>query len=77
MDLASQSGTYDILDLNYAWFGQFIATNGLLELAPYVENPSFPKDLKGFVPAILDAYGVWEGKLYGCSGAFSRNSPSS
>ncbi len=66
LDLASQSGTYDILDLNYAWFGQFIATNGLLELAPYVENPSFPKvDLKGFVPAILETYGVWEGKLYG------------
>lgn len=54
LDLGSQSGTYDVLDLNFAWFGQFIATNGLLKLQPYVENPKFPPvDLKKFIPACL------------------------
>ena len=41
LDLGSQSGTYDILDLNFAWFGQFIATDGLLRLEEYVNNPAF------------------------------------
>ncbi|MFN8492545.1 MAG: extracellular solute-binding protein [Caldilineaceae bacterium] len=66
LDLGSQSGTYDVLDLNFAWFGQFIATNGLLKLQPYVDNPKFPPvDLKKFIPAVLETYAKWEGELYG------------
>jgi multiple sugar transport system substrate-binding protein len=66
LDLGSQSGTYDILDLNWAWFGQFIATDGLLKLQPYVDNAAFPPvDLSKFVPPVLETYAKWEGELYG------------
>jgi multiple sugar transport system substrate-binding protein len=66
LDLGSQSGTYDVLDLNFAWFGQFIATDGLLKLQPYVDNPAFPPiDLSKFIPAVLETYAKWEGELYG------------
>ena len=66
LDLGSQSGTYDIIDLNFAWFGQFIATDGLLRLEEYVNNPAFPPiDLDAFVPAVLEVYAKWEGDLYG------------
>lgn len=66
LDLGSQSGTYDIIDLNFAWFGQFIATDGLLQLDDYVTNPAFPAiDIEAFIPAVLETYAKWEGKLYG------------
>ncbi|MEZ4679875.1 MAG: extracellular solute-binding protein [Caldilineaceae bacterium] len=66
LDLGSQGGTYDILDLNFAWFGQFIATDGLLRLEDYVTNPAFPSiDLDAFIPAVLEVYAKWEGNLYG------------
>ena len=66
LDLGAKSGTYDLFDVNFTWFGQFIATDGLAPLQPYLDNPNMPKvDTSGFIPALLDTYGMWEGTLYG------------
>jgi multiple sugar transport system substrate-binding protein len=66
LDLGAKSGTYDVFDLNFTWFGQFMATDGLAPLQPYIDNPKMPKvDTAGYIPALLDTYGKWEGKLYG------------
>jgi multiple sugar transport system substrate-binding protein len=66
LDLGAKSGTYDVFDLNFTWFGQFMATDGLVPLQPYIDNTKFPKvDVSGFIPSLLDTYGQWEGKLYG------------
>ena len=66
LDLGAKSGTYDLFDVNFTWFGQFMATNGLAPLEPYLTNPKMPKvDTSGYIPALLDTYGMWEGKLYG------------
>lgn len=66
LDLGAKSGTYDVFDLNYTWFGQFIAADGLAVIEPWLSDPKMPKvDVTGYIPALLDTYGKWEGKLYG------------
>ena len=66
LDLGAKSGTYDVFDLNFTWFGQFMAAEGLALLEPWLSDPKMPKvDVTGYIPALLDTYGKWEGKLYG------------
>ena len=66
LDLGAKSGTYDLFDLNYTWFGQFMAANGLAPLEPWLSDAKMPKvDITGYIPALLETYGKWEGKLYG------------
>ena len=66
LDLGAKSGTYDLFDLNFTWFGQFMAAQGLAPLEPWLGDAKMPKvDISGYIPALLDTYGKWEGKLYG------------
>ena len=66
LDLGAKSGTYDVFDLNFTWFGQFMAADGLALIEPWLSDPKMPKvDVTGYIPALLDTYGKWEGKLYG------------
>jgi multiple sugar transport system substrate-binding protein len=66
LDLTSQSGTYDIIPLNYAWFGGFMSGNHLEPVESYLNDPRFPKvDMSIFVPKLVEVYTVWEGKQYG------------
>lgn len=66
LDLTSQSGAYDLVPLNYAWFGGFMSGNHLEPVEKYLIDERFPKvDMNAFIPKLIEVYTVWEGKQYG------------
>ena len=66
LDLTSQSGTYDLLPLNYAWFGGFMSGNHLEPVEKYLTDERFPPvDMSVFIPRLVEVYTIWEGKQYG------------
>jgi multiple sugar transport system substrate-binding protein len=66
LDLTAKSGTYDLIPLNYAWFGGFMSGNHLEPVAKYLADERFPKvDMSIFIPRLVEVYTLWEGKQYG------------
>lgn len=66
LDLTSESGTYDLIPLNYAWFGGFMSGNHLEPVAQYLADERFPTvDMGVFVPRLVEVYTMWEGTQYG------------
>lgn len=66
LDMTSQSGTYDLVPLNFAWFGEFMSGNHLVEVTPFLNDDRFPRvDMSVFIPTLVEVYTKWEGKQYG------------
>ena len=66
LDLTSQSGTYDLIPLNYAWFGGFLSGNHLEPVEPYLADERFPAvDMSVFIPRLVEVYTIYEGVQYG------------
>jgi multiple sugar transport system substrate-binding protein len=65
-DYKAGINTYDLVTLNCLKVGMFVE-NGLLEpLDSYIHNSkNRDAQINDFIPALLDYYGRWEGKLYG------------
>ena len=66
LDLTSQSGTYDLIPLNYAWFGAFQSGNHLEPVEQYLTDEQFPAvDMDAFIPRLVEVYTFFEGVQYG------------
>lgn len=66
LDLTSQSGTYDLIPLNYAWFGGFFSGNHLEPIEGYLNDERFPAvDMSVFIPRLVEVYTIYEGTQYG------------
>jgi multiple sugar transport system substrate-binding protein len=66
LDLTSQSGTYDLIPLNYAWFGAFQSGNHLEPVEQYLNDERFPSvDMSVFIPRLVEVYTMYEGAQYG------------
>jgi multiple sugar transport system substrate-binding protein len=67
LDLTTQSGTYDLIPLNYAWFGGFLSGAQHLEpIEPYLADERFPAvDMSVFIPRLVEVYTIYEGVQYG------------
>jgi ABC-type glycerol-3-phosphate transport system substrate-binding protein len=66
LDLTSQSGTYDLIPLNYAWFGAFQSGNHLEPVEQYLNDERFPSvDMGVFIPRLVEVYTMYEGAQYG------------
>lgn len=66
LDLTSQSGTYDLIPLNYAWFGAFQSGNHLEPVEQYLTDERFPAvDMDAFIPRLVEVYTFFEGVQYG------------
>lgn len=66
LDLTSQSGTYDLIPLNYAWFGGFMSGNHLEPVEQYLNDERFPAvDMNAFIPRLIEVYTIYEGVQYG------------
>jgi multiple sugar transport system substrate-binding protein len=62
-----KSSTYDVLQLDHPWVGQFVELGFIEPLDKYVNDPKVVSpdfDLKAYIPAILDQYGMYQDKLY-------------
>ena len=53
--LTSASSSYNVLEVDFLWAGEFPAAGWLTELTPYVEKSKF--DLGPFIPSMLDLVG--------------------
>jgi len=66
LDLTTQSSTYDMIPLNYAWFGAFLSGNHLEPVEPFLADDRFPAvDMSVFIPRLVEVYTVYEGVQYG------------
>jgi multiple sugar transport system substrate-binding protein len=66
LDLTSQGGTYDLIPLNYAWFGGFLSGNHLEPIEPYLADERFPAvDMSVFIPRLVEVYTIYDGVQYG------------
>jgi len=66
LDLTSESGTYDLIPLNYAWFGGFMSGNHLEPVETFLADERFPPvDMSLFIPRLVEVYTIWEGTQYG------------
>ena len=65
LDLTSQSGTYDVIDVASQWDGEFAPY--LTELQPYIDKDQF--DMSAFIDNVLANSGKWQGSYYGIPNA--------
>ncbi|MFN8660297.1 MAG: extracellular solute-binding protein [Thermomicrobiales bacterium] len=66
LDLTSQSGTYDLIPLNYAWFGGFLSGNHLEPIEKYLADERFPAvDMSVFIPRLVEVYTIYDDVQYG------------
>jgi multiple sugar transport system substrate-binding protein len=64
-DLATGTGTYDLL-VTGAWFyGDFIQNNWIIPLEPYFDDPRMPKWERDALPDAIKNLHTWGGKWYG------------
>ncbi len=64
LDLVSGTNNYDVLMVDNPWVAEYVQTGNLLVLDEFMAKED-PKYLAGFDKAVLDAYGLYEGKYYG------------
>lgn len=63
----TKSSAYDVVMMDYPWVGQFSTSGYIAALDEYVGDSKIaPPDfaLDGYIPAVLDAYGKYGGKLF-------------
>lgn len=60
--LLAPESSYDFLEVDFLWAGEFPAAGWLEPLEPYVEKSGF--DLSPYLPSMLDLVGYYKGKLY-------------
>jgi ABC-type glycerol-3-phosphate transport system substrate-binding protein len=60
--MLSPTNTYDFLQVDFLWAGEFPAAGWLEPLEPYVEESGF--DLGPYLPSMLDLVGYYEDTLY-------------
>ena len=67
LDFASKKGSIDGFTYVYQWYGEFIgAQDAILPLDELAKKPGFPElALDDYIPAALDTYGKYNGKLIG------------
>jgi multiple sugar transport system substrate-binding protein len=66
LDAQTRVNTYDLVTLNYPKLGQFVEAGVVMPIDAFVANPSARKaELADYIPRLLEAYGKWDGKLYG------------
>ncbi len=67
LDFAAKKGDVDGFSYVYQWYGEFIgAQDAVLPLDELAKKPGFPElALDDYVPAALDTYGKYNGKLIG------------
>ena len=64
LDLVSGTNNYDLLMVDNPWIAEYVQTGNLLVLDEFMAKED-PEYLAGFDKAVLDAYGLYEGKYYG------------
>ena len=66
LDETTGVATYDLVTLNYPKLGQFVEAGLLQPLDPLMaEEGARDPELDDFIPRLLEAYGQWDGQLYG------------
>ncbi len=60
--LLAPTSTYDVLQVDFLWAGEFPAGGWLEPLGPYVEQSGF--DLSPYLPSMLDLVGYYDDTLY-------------
>lgn len=60
--LLAPTSSYDLLQVDFLWAGEFPAAGWLQSLEPYVEASGF--DLEPYLPSMLDLVGYYEDTLY-------------
>jgi multiple sugar transport system substrate-binding protein len=67
LDFAAKKGDIDGFSYPYQWYGEFVrAQDAVLPLDELAKKPGFPDlVLDDYVPAALDNYGKYDGKLIG------------
>ncbi len=67
LEFAAKKGDIDGFTCPYQWYGEFIgADDAVLPLDDLAKKPGYPDlDLDDYVPAALDTYGKYNGKLIG------------
>ena len=60
--MLSPTNTYDFLQVDFLWAGEFPSAGWLEPLQPYVDRTNF--DLSPYLPSMLDLVGYYQGKLY-------------
>lgn len=62
------NGDIDIALIDLVWIGNFAENGWIVPTEKFTSNPELADpdlDLKDFFPLLLDAFGSWDGKLYG------------
>jgi ABC-type glycerol-3-phosphate transport system substrate-binding protein len=60
--MLSPTNTYDFLQVDFLWAGEFPAAGWLEPLGPYVEQSDF--ELEPYLPSMLDLVGYYQDTLY-------------
>lgn len=61
-------GDLDIALIDLVWIGNFAENNWVVPIETFTADPALTDpdlDLKDFFPLVLDAFGAWNGKVYG------------
>lgn len=61
-------GDFDIALIDLVWIGNFAENEWILPIDKFVNNPKLKDpnlDLEDFFPLVLNAFGGWNGKIYG------------
>jgi multiple sugar transport system substrate-binding protein len=63
LDLSSGTGNYDVMTMDNPWLPEMVATGNVLDLtSAFASAPASFRN--GFIPGILNAYGLQNGKLW-------------
>ncbi len=68
LDFASQTGIYDVYNIDTADVGRIVESGYVLPLQPFMDNPDLtPADfsMDGFLQKALEGCGMWGGEVYG------------
>ena len=65
LDLTSQTGSYDVIDVASQWDGEFAPY--LTDLGDYIARDSY--DMDAFIPRVLENSGTWQGTVIGIPNA--------
>lgn len=67
LESASKSGTYDVVQMDHPWIGEFVESGLLEQLSQYVNDDKVRDKefkLEDFIPTVLEQYGKYKGELY-------------